>query len=940
MSSPQLDEAGRGFSFRSDGPLDMRMDQSSGVAAAELVNQRSEAELAALFRENGEGRLSGRIARAVVAARPITSTQQLADVVAAAVPAAVRRKGHPARRVFQALRIEVNDELGELATALPVALSSLAVGGVCAVISYHSGEDRLTKQTFAEFATGGCVCPPGFPACAAPWPATASSSAARARRRRPRSPRTHARRALACAPWCGPRPTDGAALRISGARRRRAVTARLHASRPRRPSLRHRPVAQREADSSVGATIEIVALVLVVGSLLAVVIGQAVLANDQVQMSALQHELSLEQSTHRQAELQVANLETPQRIVGDATKAGMVHPAQVIELPYVSLNAPIATPNVTAAPAPTTTTTAPPATTTSTTSRLHHFRERIHHAMSVTTRPDVRRARAGTARRTAARGGVRGDADVARKADRSAATARGGSATPGRPPGRPPGPTRRAPTDDPDRSRPTQRPTTTKRPDPGATASRPGKKSSRQHGRSWATGTFVRRVRLVRLILVLALVLMMARLVQIQVLQAGSYAGGGARRVLDHGSPPVAARRDLRPRRVAPRALGGHRRRGGGRLSGGSTRCRRHWRSSPMLHVPATTLAAELHRHSGYVVLAKQLSKSTGRRSRRMPSRHHLDRRCEAGRAQRRTWPHRSSASPMPRGRAPLGSSTATTTSWPARNGKETIMESPSGVTLPQSPVTNQVATKPGTGIELTLDTQLQYESEQALAKAIVSSDAVSGTAVVMDVKTGQILSMANLAATHPGAIGATPPASATPSGGVVPIGPNDAVNEAPSNLAVTQLYEPGSVFKLVTFSAALQERTDQPQLGVHRARSDPAGRLDVPRRRAAPDRAVDRHPDPGPVLEHRDLGDRAGSRRDAGCSIRSRRSVSASRPGWTSRASLRASWPPRPTGSRPTTSPSRSARWTQSARSRSSTPTTPWPTEAPSSHRSSSRPP
>jgi 16S rRNA (cytosine1402-N4)-methyltransferase len=163
VSSPQLDEAERGFSFRADGPLDMRMNQSSGVSAAELVNTRPEAELAALFRENGEGRLAGRIARAVVAARPLVSTQQLADVVAAAVPAAVRRKGHPARRVFQALRIEVNDELGELASTLPVALNSLAVGGVCAVISYHSGEDRLTKQTFASFATGGCVCPPSLP---------------------------------------------------------------------------------------------------------------------------------------------------------------------------------------------------------------------------------------------------------------------------------------------------------------------------------------------------------------------------------------------------------------------------------------------------------------------------------------------------------------------------------------------------------------------------------------------------------------------------------------------------------------------------------------------------------------------------------------------------------------------------------------------------------
>ena len=142
--------------------------------------------------------------------------------------------------------------------------------------------------------------------------------------------------------------------------------------------------------------------------------------------------------------------------------------------------------------------------------------------------------------------------------------------------------------------------------------------------------------------------------------------------------------------------------------------------------------------------------------------------------------------------------------------GKETIMASPAGVALPQSPVTNRTATTPGTGLELTLDTQLQYESEQALAKAIESSNAVSGTAVVMDVKTGQILSMANLVATHPGATG--PPAApatggANPApGGVIPIGPHDAVDEAPSNLAVTQLYEPGSVFKLVTFSAALQD--------------------------------------------------------------------------------------------------------------------------------------
>jgi 16S rRNA (cytosine1402-N4)-methyltransferase len=163
VSSPQLDEGARGFSFRQDAAIDMRMDQSSGRTAGDLVNAASVGELATLFRANGEGRLAGRIARAVVSARPLTSTVQLAEVVAAAVPAAVRRKGHPARRVFQALRIEVNDELGELSAALPVALDALAVGGVCAVISYHSGEDRLTKSVFAEAASGGCVCPPGMP---------------------------------------------------------------------------------------------------------------------------------------------------------------------------------------------------------------------------------------------------------------------------------------------------------------------------------------------------------------------------------------------------------------------------------------------------------------------------------------------------------------------------------------------------------------------------------------------------------------------------------------------------------------------------------------------------------------------------------------------------------------------------------------------------------
>jgi 16S rRNA (cytosine1402-N4)-methyltransferase len=163
VSSPQLDHSERGFSYRADAPIDMRMDQSIGHTAAQMVNELPEAALTALFRENGEGRLSGRIARAVVSARPLASTLQLAEVVAGAVPAAVRRKGHPAKRVFQALRIAVNDELGQLEAALPLALERLEVGGRCAVISYHSGEDRLTKQIFTRASTGGCTCPPDLP---------------------------------------------------------------------------------------------------------------------------------------------------------------------------------------------------------------------------------------------------------------------------------------------------------------------------------------------------------------------------------------------------------------------------------------------------------------------------------------------------------------------------------------------------------------------------------------------------------------------------------------------------------------------------------------------------------------------------------------------------------------------------------------------------------
>ncbi len=164
VSSPQLDVAERGFSYRRDAALDMRMDPTTGPTAADVVNQYEEDALVELFAENGEARFGRRIARAIVAARPFATTGQLADVVRTAIPAATRRTGgHPARRVFQAIRIAVNEELEQLGTGLDDALSLLRPGGRCAVISYHSGEDRLVKAVFARAATDNCQCPPGLP---------------------------------------------------------------------------------------------------------------------------------------------------------------------------------------------------------------------------------------------------------------------------------------------------------------------------------------------------------------------------------------------------------------------------------------------------------------------------------------------------------------------------------------------------------------------------------------------------------------------------------------------------------------------------------------------------------------------------------------------------------------------------------------------------------
>jgi 16S rRNA (cytosine1402-N4)-methyltransferase len=163
VSSPQLDRGDRGFSYRHEGPLDMRMDADQTWSADDVVNGYSESDLARIIKRYGDERFASRIARAICAARPIQTTTELAAVVTAAIPAAARRTGgHPAKRTFQAIRIEVNDELGVLPDALDQAVRATRPGGRIAVLSYHSGEDRIVKDRFAV-AAGACDCPDDLP---------------------------------------------------------------------------------------------------------------------------------------------------------------------------------------------------------------------------------------------------------------------------------------------------------------------------------------------------------------------------------------------------------------------------------------------------------------------------------------------------------------------------------------------------------------------------------------------------------------------------------------------------------------------------------------------------------------------------------------------------------------------------------------------------------
>lgn len=169
VSSPQLDLGERGFSFRNVGPLDMRMDPDAPVSAADIVNESTVGEIATILRRNADERFAGRIAKAIVDARPISDTAALAEIVAKAIPAPARRTGgHPAKRTFQALRIAVNSELEILEPAIGAALEALAPTGRGLVLTYHSGEDKIVKNLYRTLTTSHT--PPGLPVDPSPTP--------------------------------------------------------------------------------------------------------------------------------------------------------------------------------------------------------------------------------------------------------------------------------------------------------------------------------------------------------------------------------------------------------------------------------------------------------------------------------------------------------------------------------------------------------------------------------------------------------------------------------------------------------------------------------------------------------------------------------------------------------------------------------------------------
>lgn len=321
--------------------------------------------------------------------------------------------------------------------------------------------------------------------------------------------------------------------------------------------------------------------------------------------------------------------------------------------------------------------------------------------------------------------------------------------------------------------------------------------------------TFGRRVRFLRFALVGVLLLMVGRLVDVQVLRSGSYAAQGAQELAVRVTVP-ALRGGIYDRQGKVLALSVPTKEvlaDDFQVQHPATEAAE---LAPLLHLPVARLTALLSERSGYVVLARNLAETAGQTvaGDNFPGITLVD-------SAVRALPDGGLASPVlglvnAAGQGAAGLEYQYNRQLAGVAGGETLLESPIGVALPGTPITGRVAARPGTGLELSLDEDLQYQTEQALAAEVVASDAVSGIAEIMDVRTGQILAMANLVNNDPNKPGAAAAAAASaglPHGNApVAIGPDGPVSEASSDLALTQLYEPGSDFKLVTFSAALQD--------------------------------------------------------------------------------------------------------------------------------------
>ncbi len=331
VSSPQLDVAERGFSYHQEGPLDMRMDRRDPATAAAVVNSYDEHRLAGLLRRYGDERYSRRIARAIVEARPIETTTQLAEVVLGAIPAAARRGGrNPARRTFQALRIEVNRELELLPVALDQALDALVPSGRCAVLSYHSGEDRLVKEHFRRAIGGG---PRGADRPSRTFRGGPDPRAV------PQVAPTECRRGCA-QPTSQERPAPGGGEgggRVVSTARASSLPARTPATRePLRRRSHLRVVEARPARVArrriTGLVLALTTLVLF-ASLFGLAVFHTVLVQSQSKLDHMDEQIVDSRSRTEQLRLRVAELEAPERLVDVAVEdLGMVTPHDVVVL--------------------------------------------------------------------------------------------------------------------------------------------------------------------------------------------------------------------------------------------------------------------------------------------------------------------------------------------------------------------------------------------------------------------------------------------------------------------------------------------------------------------------------------------------------------------------------------------------------------------------------